>query len=125
VVLLVAMLLLFVLALLGLSLYFSARQARARLDLILRVLEKGHSVPAELFHGRDDPPMEALQRRDLRRGVGLLACGLGAALALYLVTWELRATAWALIFFFLSVGSFANWYLSRKLDGRKDRVGGA
>jgi hypothetical protein len=119
------MLLLFVLALLGLSLYFSARQARARLELIERVLEKGQPVPAELFHGRDEPPTEVLQRRDLRRGVGLLAWGLGAALALYLVTWELRATAWALIFLFLSGGSFANCYLSRRLDGHKDRVSGA
>jgi len=117
---------LFVLGIVGLALYFGTRVERTRLALIERVLEKGERVPPELLRRTNELAPEAQRRRDLRRGIGLLAWGLGVAVVFYIVSGgQLRAAAWSLIFLFLSAASFLNWYLSDRLESPQERTHGA
>jgi hypothetical protein len=99
-----------VLAVVVMGFFWGMRRNQQRLELIGRLVEKGHAVPPALF-GKPLPPHEQ-QRVDVRRGITLLGWAIGVALLMYFGFGELRATAWALLFLFLSLASFVNAYLS-------------
>jgi hypothetical protein len=121
---LAGMALLFVLAVLALSLYSAARRHQSRLELIERLLDKGQPVPSELLRWPDDPMPEVQRRRDFRRGITLLCWALSAGLVLYEL-FNLRATAFALILVFLSAGSFLNWYLAARTTATGNELSAA
>jgi Flp pilus assembly protein TadB len=117
---------LFVLGIIFIALQSASRIERNRFELIERLLARGERVPPELLRRHNDLPPEEQRRRDLRRGIVLLAWGLGVGIVFYIVSGgQLRAAAWSLIFLFLSAASFLNWYLSDRLEARQERTHGA
>ena len=108
----------FVLGVLATVFYFRFKQDRYRLDTVAKFIEKGQPVPRELLSALPPMPTVAEQRRrDLRRGVWMLAWAVGVALAAYFLSDQIRTAAWSLIFLSLSAGSFVNLYLSRRIEG--------
>lgn len=93
-------------ALVGLILWYKSRKTRMIHETALRLAEKGQPVPPELFLGAEEP------FSDLRRGVVLVALGLGLALFMYQMDkpWSL-----GLIPLFMGAGYLVVW----KLDAGK------
>ena len=98
-------------ALLGLILWYKSRRTRLAHETAIKLAEKGQVVPPELFMGVDEP------LSDLRRGVVLVALGLGLSLFMYQVDkpWSL-----GMIPLFMGLGYLVVW----KLDTSKNRAGG-
>ena len=88
--------------LVGLILWYKSRKTRMIHETALQLAEKGQPVPPELFLGTDEP------LSDLRRGVVLVALGLGLALFMYQVggPWSL-----GLIPLFMGAGYLVVWKL--------------
>lgn len=85
---------------------------RERSELIDKLLAAGQPVPPELLvpptppSPPSKPPLSAHQRQ--RRGVGLLALGVGIAAVAYFGFDSLRMASWGLLFLALSIASFVN-----------------
>jgi len=92
------------------SLYAGHRRAQMRHETIRTALEKGIPIPRELL----DPPRASDPQRDLRRGILLLALGIG--LAAFLGFHEPGDSSWAVgfVFVLLGVGFLVSWRLSRR-----------
>ena len=117
---------LFVLGIITIVFYFTSRVERARFELIERLLARGERIPPGVFKRPNELTPEEERRRDFRRGIVLLAWGLGVGLVFYILSHgQLRAAAWSLIFLFLSGASFLNWYLSNRLESHRERTHGA
>ena len=93
-------------ALVGLILWYKSHKTRMIHQTALLLAEKGQPVPPELFLGAQEP------FSDLRRGVVLVALGLGLALFMYQMDkpWSL-----GLIPLFMGAGYLVVW----KLDAGK------
>lgn len=93
-------------ALVGLILWYKSHKTRMIHQTALQLAEKGQPVPPELFLGAQEP------FSDLRRGVVLVALGLGLALFMYQMDkpWSL-----GLIPLFMGAGYLVVW----KLDAGK------
>ena len=89
-------------ALLGLVLWYKSRKTRMIHETALRLAEKGQAVPPELFMGADEP------FSDLRRGVVLIALGLGLALFMYQMD---KPCGVGLIPLFMGIGYLVVWKL--------------
>jgi uncharacterized protein DUF6249 len=126
VVALAGMGMLMVLGIITIVFYFTSRVERARFDLIERLIARGERVPSDLFKRPNEVPPEEQRRRDFRRGIVLLAWGLGIGVVFYILSHgQLRAAAWSLIFLFLSGASFLNWYLADRHANPRERTHGA
>ncbi|HSN90840.1 MAG TPA: DUF6249 domain-containing protein [Anaeromyxobacteraceae bacterium] len=92
------------------SLYAGHRRAQLRHETIRAALEKGIPIPRELL----DPPRTADPQRDLKRGILLLALGIG--LGTFLGVADPGKPSWALGFVFalLGVGFLVSWRLLRR-----------
>jgi hypothetical protein len=107
---------LFVLGVVAIALYFGSKAERNKLDVIAKLIEKGHRVPREMFMKKVLPSVVEQRRRDRRRGVSALCWAIGVALAFYFLGGNPRGSAWGLIFLFVSIGSFVNLYLSKRFE---------
>jgi len=117
---------LFTLGVIAVVFHFIGRVERARLDVIERLLAQDKRVPPELFNRTNELPLDVRRRRDFRRGITLLAWGLGIGLVFFILSHgQWRAAAWSLIFLFLSGASFLNWYLSERFETHQERTHGA
>lgn len=90
---------------------------RDRAELIDKLLAAGQPVPPELLKppSPPGPPPVSVQAepganrvRSLRRGVGLLAFGIGIAAVAYFGFDSPRTASWGLLFLALSIASFIN-----------------
>jgi hypothetical protein len=92
------------------SLYAGHRRAQLRHETIRTALEKGMPVPRELL----DAPRASDPQRDLKRGILLVALGIG--LATFLGVHEPGDSSWAVgfIFVLLGAGFLLSWRLSRR-----------
>lgn len=84
------------------ALYFASQREKRNHDLLVRFLDKGESIPRDLF-----PPPPS-RERELRRGVWLLSLGLGIGLVLFVASGDWATAAWGLIPLFLGAASFIN-----------------
>ena len=101
-------------ALVGLILWYKTRKTRMIHETALRLVENGQPVPPELFMDADEP------FSDLRRGVVLVALGLGLARFMYQLDapWSL-----GLIPLFMGAGYLVVWRLdSGKTSSRTPGV---
>lgn len=57
--------------------YFKFKRDREIQNTLRTALEKGHEVPAELLEQISDPKVQPKKDQDLRRGIVLIAVGLG------------------------------------------------
>ena len=89
-------------ALLGLVLWYKSRKTRMIHETAMRLAERGQPVPPELFLGAEEP------FSDLRRGVVLIALGLGLALFMYQMD---KPWSVGLIPLFMGVGYLVVWKL--------------
>ena len=97
--------------LVGLILWYKSRKTRMIHETAIRLVETGQPVPPELFMGADEP------FSDLRRGVVLVALGLGLAVFMYQMDkpWSL-----GLIPLFMGAGYLLVWKLEEsKTKARK------
>lgn len=92
------------------SLYAGHRRAQLRHETIRAALEKGIPIPRELL----DPPRTSDPQRDLKRGILLLALGIG--LGVFLGAQDPGKSSWAvgIVFVMLGVGFLVSWRLSRR-----------
>ena len=85
---------------------------RERSELVDKLLAAGQPVPPELLTppAPPAPPRKPVlsARQRLRRGVGLLAFGVGIAAVAYFGFDSLRMASWGLLFLALSIASFVN-----------------
>jgi Flp pilus assembly protein TadB len=96
--------------------FFSYIKARSLHKTVRMMVEKGQPVPEALFATPHSP---AKQRSDMRRGVVLLAVGLGVML-FFAAASDGGAWAMGLIPFLIGAGYLAIWQLeTRKLDTHK------
>lgn len=65
--------------------YFKFKKDREIQNTLRTALEKGHEVPSELLEQISDPKVQPKKDQDLRRGVVLVAVGLGIGTFGYLV----------------------------------------
>ncbi|MCY3605292.1 MAG: DUF6249 domain-containing protein [Gammaproteobacteria bacterium] len=65
--------------------YFKFKKDREIQNTLRTALEKGHEVPAELLEQISDPKVQPKKDQDLRRGIVLVAVGLGIGAFGYLV----------------------------------------
>ncbi len=98
-------------ALLGIFLWYKSRKTRMIHETALRLAEKGQPVPPELFMGAEEP------FSDLRRGVVLIALGLGLALFMYQLD---KPWGVGLIPLFMGAGYLVVWKLE---EGKQSKVG--
>ena len=108
--------LLFVLGIIAIALlgpqWMLRNAMRERAELIDKLLAAGQPVPPELLTPPvppappSKPPLSARQRQ--RRGVGLLAFGIGIAAVAYFGFDSLRMASWGFLFLALSIASFVN-----------------
>jgi hypothetical protein len=99
-----------VLALVGLPLYFRHRKDREQQGTLRLMLEKGVSIPVEFLA----PP--ARKHGDLRRGVLLVAAGLGVAVFLRAVQAPAGAWTLGLVPFLIGVAHLVVWRLVSRTE---------
>jgi hypothetical protein len=92
-------------AIVGLVLYAGARRDRTRHETIRAMIDKGTPIPQELLV----PP----KRSDLRRGIVLVAAGLG--LSVFFLAFPVQAGLWAVgsIPALVGLGYLVAWRLER------------
>jgi hypothetical protein len=81
---------------------------RRRLDLVRRLVETGHEVPTELLRGS--------VRNDLRRGIVLVAAGIGVMATSWWSAGREMATM-GLIPMFIGLGYLLSYHIAVKGDG--------
>jgi hypothetical protein len=91
----------------ALVLWFRARSERARHTMLTLLVDKGQPVPPELFAAARKPAT------DLRRGVVLLALGVGTGFALFLAG-EAKAAGFGLIPALTGIGYLVVWRIESK-----------
>jgi len=84
------------------ALIFATVRERHKQALLMSFAEKGQEIPSSLL------PQPPSPEREMRRGVWILAGGLGLGLALYTFTGDWTVAAWSLIPIFLGAASFVN-----------------
>jgi len=92
-------------------LWFRSRSERARHEVATALAERGQPVPPELFAAARKPTS------DLRRGMVLVALGVGFALAL-VIAGQASAAGFGLIPAFTGIGYLVVWRIEAK--GRRD-----
>ena len=102
-----------VICIVGLSLFAPVFAQRKQHQLIEKFLESGQEIPQELLGKPETPkPVQLapaqLRARSMRRGVVLLALGIGIGAVAFAGSGEPRAAAWGLLFLGLAVASFVN-----------------
>ena len=65
--------------------FFKFKKDREIQNTLRTALEKGHEVPSELLEQINDPKVQPKKDQDLRRGIVLVAVGLGIGAFGYLV----------------------------------------
>lgn len=90
-------------AVVGIIVWYKARNTQLMHETALKLAEKGQPVPPELFADRAGP------YSDLRRGLVLVMLGLGICLALYFC--GLRFWAFGIIPMFMGLGYLIVWKL--------------
>jgi len=89
-------------AIIGLILWYKSRKTRLIHETAIRLAEKGQPVPPELFIGAEEPAS------DLRRGVVLVALGLGLGVFMAQID---KPWSVGLIPLFMGVGYILVWKL--------------
>ncbi|MBL8523009.1 MAG: hypothetical protein JNN20_04915 [Betaproteobacteria bacterium] len=89
-------------AVVGLVLWYKSRKTRLIHETAIRLAEKGQPVPSELFIGAEEPTS------DLRRGVVLVALGLGLGVFMAQID---KPWSVGLIPLFMGVGYILVWKL--------------
>lgn len=89
-------------AIIGLILWYKSRKTRLIHETAIKLAEKGQPVPSELFIGVEEPAS------DLRRGVVLVALGLGLGVFMAQID---KPWSVGLIPLFMGVGYILVWKL--------------
>jgi hypothetical protein len=84
------------------AMFFASQREKRKQDLLVQFVEKDQQIPQELL------PPQPSRKREVRRGVWLLALGIGLGLVLFIASGEWATAAWSLIPFLLAVASFVN-----------------
>ena len=100
-------------AIVAVVMFFRHRSQLVRQDLYKAFLEKGEPIPKELLN---KPPS---RHADLRRGVVLLAGGLGLSLALLLANAR-EASGFGLIPALIGIGFLVVWKIDMRGPGQPD-----
>jgi hypothetical protein len=109
---------LFVLGIIGISLFHDYRKRHERLALVEKLVAAGNPVPRELLvDGPLPPTLPEERRRDMRRGVTALCWAMAIAVVFYFVSGgQLRAATWGLFPLILGLGSFFKaWLTAREI----------
>jgi hypothetical protein len=111
----------FVLAVVAVSLYHDRAKRRERLALAEKLVAAGQPVPPELLVGENPPlPLAEERRRDVRRGITLLAWAIAVALIPIIGSGgEWRYGVWGLLFLLPSLGSFLKAHLTAREIARR------
>jgi hypothetical protein len=114
-----------VLGVVGISLYHDRVKRRERLALAEKLVTAGQPVPPELLVGETPPlPLAEERRRDVRRGITLLAWAIAVALIPIIGSGgEWRYGIWGLLFLLPSLGSFLKAHLTAREIARRASSG--
>lgn len=112
---------LFVLGIIAVVFFSESRRNRDRLALIERLVTSGHPVPRELMApGPLQLTLIDERRRDIRRGITLLAWAIAVALIPVIGSGgEWRYGLWGLLFLLPSLGSFLKAHLTAREMARR------
>jgi hypothetical protein len=115
---LAALAVMLVLGIVGTALWHDRSKDRQRLAAIERLVASGQPVPREFITGEKPPlPLPEERRRDVRRGITLLAWAIAVTLIPVIGSGgEWRYGIWGLLFLLPSLGSFFKaWLTSREI----------
>ena len=113
--------LLFVLGVVAVSLYHDRVKRRERIGLAEKLVASGQAVPPELLVGETPSlPLPEERRRDVRRGITLLAWAIAVALIPIIGSGgQWRYGVWGLLFLLPSLGSFLKAHLTAREIARR------
>lgn len=84
------------------AMFMANQREKRKQELLIRFLDQGQAVPAELF------PSPPSRQREIRRGVWLLSMGAALGIVLWISSGDWAVAAWSLIPLFLGAASFIN-----------------